>query len=914
MRSLRKVTALLACISLIVSMLASCGLEGIIPGFAAPDEGDSYAEIKQTVTVSVIDGENYNVTSDNPVRVVRGGSVSFTVEIDEGYEYVSCTGGAVYSDGTVTVSDARYPTTVELKIEKKSAPVGGHTHSGGAASCTAAAVCDGCGKSYGEPLGHSFDGAPLYDTGHHRYECEREGCDELSESEAHFGGEATCTAPAVCEVCGGQYGLLAEHEISEELSFDEYSHWYGCTDPDCDERRELAAHTGGEATVTELALCEICDTPYGDYADEPPHEHIGGEATCVALAVCEDCGKPYGEALGHDYSETVSYDDDYHWYECEREGCDSVTGKTPHTGGEATYLERAVCEICGTHYGELAAPPEFVTVVLEAPEPREGYRFICWTVDIPAEEGGELLTEEESGSFRIRFGGEPVANFVDVGHHVVLYRTNGGMTADGKDYYYQTFSNEHYSMPNTIHQNGSFVRDGYILMRYTENSDGTGDYTTLGGKIMPNGNGFKELWLKWERITEDGFVYSIFTNGSGEEALCIQSYTGDADSVVIPDKVQIDVGNGIQTLTVEKIAAGAFAGKGMRSLVLPSSIVTVEDGAFSNCAQLTELTLHDNVTYIKDAAFAGCSSLATYYLNAGRLPVFNGGNGTDALFAIKYERLRMATERGEKKIVLISGSSSLYGFVARQMQEAFNNEYTVINYGTNASANSMLYMDAFMRYFGEGDIIIQAPETVNGKQVGDNTLELRSIRGCEYMYEIFSYVDMTKYVGFLNSLYDLNVARGTHEGRSYESWVDFIDEYGDMTTNKDAPNYQTVSPGAANPFGANIATEARAARFNALYARIKAQGAELYMSWAPVNKAYLNSTALSESTQKAFVEKWQSVLDYKIISDVSTFILEQHYMNGADYHPGVTGAGIRTERLIADLKAQLISEGKWSEQ
>ena len=60
-----------------------------------------------------------------------------------------------------------------------------HTaHEGGEATCTAQAVCTVCGESYGEIL-------------------------------AHEGGEATCKAPATCTVCGESYGELVEHEADE---------------------------------------------------------------------------------------------------------------------------------------------------------------------------------------------------------------------------------------------------------------------------------------------------------------------------------------------------------------------------------------------------------------------------------------------------------------------------------------------------------------------------------------------------------------------------------------------------------------------------------------------------------------------------------------------------------------------------
>ena len=53
-------------------------------------------------------------------------------------------------------------------------------------------------------------------------------------------------------------------------------------------------HTGGTATCTEAAVCELCGESYGEALG-----HKGGAATCTEKAVCEVCGESYGEAAGH---------------------------------------------------------------------------------------------------------------------------------------------------------------------------------------------------------------------------------------------------------------------------------------------------------------------------------------------------------------------------------------------------------------------------------------------------------------------------------------------------------------------------------------------------------------------------------------------------------------------------------------
>ena len=84
------------------------------------------------------------------------------------------------------------------------------------------------------------------------------------------------------------------------------------------------------------------------------------------------------------------------------------------------------------------------------------------------------------------------------------------------------------------------------------------------------------------------------------------------------------------------------------------------------------------------------------------------------------------------------------------------------------------------------------------------------------------------------------------------------------------------------------------------------------MSFAPINKDACNATSKKPETHTAYLNKIKSSLHITVISDPADYMLEQKYFYNSDYHPGVTGRAIRTERLIADLKAQLAKEAAQS--
>ena len=66
-----------------------------------------------TVSVMLQEAEGLTVKSENPVQVKAGDNASFEVELAPGYKIDALTGGAVYENGVITLSEVRFPTTIE---------------------------------------------------------------------------------------------------------------------------------------------------------------------------------------------------------------------------------------------------------------------------------------------------------------------------------------------------------------------------------------------------------------------------------------------------------------------------------------------------------------------------------------------------------------------------------------------------------------------------------------------------------------------------------------------------------------------------------------------------------------------------------------------------------------------------------
>lgn len=194
-------------------------------------------------------------------------------------------------------------------------------HSGGTATCTEKAICNGCQKAYGSALGHDFASSTTYVSSEtqHWKKCNR--CDVSDEANkvAH-GGEATCQAPATCPDCKKVYGTTRDHNFADgPYLSDATHHWKKCKD------------------------CDAVDTTKS--------VHAGGSASCTEKAKCSVCNAEYGEPLGHDYSGNLyGTNASEHWRKCSR--CDVAEAtKSAHTGGTATCISKAKCSTCGVEYG-----------------------------------------------------------------------------------------------------------------------------------------------------------------------------------------------------------------------------------------------------------------------------------------------------------------------------------------------------------------------------------------------------------------------------------------------------------------------------------------------------------------------------------------------------------------------------------
>ena len=228
------------------------------------------------------------------------------------------------------------------------------------------------------PAQHIWGDWQHNDTQHYRT-CTVPGCTAEERADHETNTPATCTAKAVCAVCGNQYGKMDTHNHpADKVStiaylaptcgskgHETYKHCAGCgkyfQDGDANlysnvGRFDIASLSHKNATKT-AAVASTCEE--------------GGN---LAYWHCAYCGNYYADkggkldastaydsndtfllsALGHDYQgQPYQSDSTGHWQICKRSGCGTESTHEDHSGPAATCAAASRCATCGYQLADI---------------------------------------------------------------------------------------------------------------------------------------------------------------------------------------------------------------------------------------------------------------------------------------------------------------------------------------------------------------------------------------------------------------------------------------------------------------------------------------------------------------------------------------------------------------------------------
>lgn len=193
-------------------------------------------------------------------------------------------------------------------------------HTGGTQGpiCTKGKICEKCGAEYDIP-GHDWGAWRPNDDGTHTRRCTRRNCDGVDTANC-TGGTATCSAKAVCVVCGGKYGErnpnnhdLVHHDAKAptctEIGWDAYD---TCSRSGCNyttyvelpAQHDFVYHQAKPATCKEKGwdayrTCSRCD--YTDYVELPALKNHDLKQHVMKAPTCTETGLAFVRCWRCDY-------------------------------------------------------------------------------------------------------------------------------------------------------------------------------------------------------------------------------------------------------------------------------------------------------------------------------------------------------------------------------------------------------------------------------------------------------------------------------------------------------------------------------------------------------------------------------------------------------------------------------------
>lgn len=228
-------------------------------------------------------------------------------------------------------------------------------HSGGTETptCTTGKTCEKCGAEYGV-LGHDWGAwTPNYDgTNTHTRRCKRSNCNAV-ETASCSGGYAACDSLGMCETCGGSY--YGGHAWGKWSSAGNGTHIRSCMNY-CSEV-DTASCFGGTATCTAKAVCEACG---GEYGEKDPNNHDLVQHAAKAPTCTEKGWNAYETCSRCDYTtrkELPALNHDLEQHAAKAPTCTEIGWNAYKTCSRCDYTTYAELPILGHDYQAVTVEP-----------------------------------------------------------------------------------------------------------------------------------------------------------------------------------------------------------------------------------------------------------------------------------------------------------------------------------------------------------------------------------------------------------------------------------------------------------------------------------------------------------------------------------------------------------------------------
>lgn len=263
------------------------------------------------------------------------------------------------------------------------------------------------------------------------------------------------------------------------------------------------------------------------------------------------------------------------------------------------------------------------------------------------------------------------------------------------------------------------------------------------------------------------------------------------------------------------------------------------------------------------------------------------------------DKFRILIETNDPKIIMVSGSSSAFGLVQKDLEDASG--YKVVNLGLHAGFGPLFYSELAKANINEGDIVLLGYEYGWQSPSAFDSMDLSLVMtGIDSDIKMYLHVPMSKWGDIIAYLPTF--------AEKKESYVDvtgiysreaFDSETGQMTMARD---YNIEWD--AEAYGTLDITDVHISDSSISYLRkfkkyIEDRGASVYFVAPPLLK---DAVVGDYSEFEKLKEQEEELIGIPYISDPVEYLYPNTLMSNSNYHCNSTGEKVRTEMLIDDLR------------
>ncbi len=449
-------------------------------------------------------------------------------------------------------------------------------------------------------------------------------------------------------------------------------------------------------------------------------------------------------------------------------------------------------------------------------------------------------------------------------------------------------------------------------------ADGTGKHIGLGSRASVAKNQILSLYAEWEKWSMSSLFEYVLINSDDVRELYMEKKDKEgklSQLVAVADRdkqlsavitgcrgglKKIVIPAEIDGFPVEVIASGAFADdKALQTVIFPVSTYYIMQRAFVNCHNLIEIYLYDSLNYVDYNAFGTYSNIKTMHINAKLPPVY--GTNESAQLANKLEYLMLNED--EKKTVIFGSCSAWYGIHAKTFGKETGR--LTFNMGVEGDTCVLFQLDLIKKHMRRGDSLIYVCDIGSPfLMLYDLSFDQRTYRLVEFNYDLLASVDLTRYDKVIPSLNDYLVTKRNAlelgKGGTYEDYLDYMSEYGDMEKERVKIDYDLR-------YTAATALEMRQweifDKMKSAFGAFTETGIDIYCAFGTIDEAVITREHVEEVNELFYSEFAAKNVPATLVAELSCSVLPSKYFCDYPYRLNTEGSRYYTQLFIENFKS-----------